>query len=102
MIILPTQIKERGNKASEVKETPDPLTRRELLTQIASSFYYLIGRVTPVQQKAVIHVRETWDKPLSTSLREEAVNCLKRCAAKPNHLLQKLYTSHQLPLKVQP
>lgn len=66
-------------------KTPDPLTRRELLSQIAG-LYDPIGLVTPLKQKGAILVRkafqeagsgkssrETWDNPLSAGLREEAV-----------------------------
>lgn len=66
-------------------ETPNPLTRRELLSQIAG-LYDPIGLVTPAKQKGAILVRkafqeggggkltqETWDKPLSEGLREEAI-----------------------------
>ncbi|KAJ7998129.1 hypothetical protein DPEC_G00219380 [Dallia pectoralis] len=65
--------------------TPNPLTRRELLSQVAS-LYDRIGLVTPVKQKGAILVRKafqeaggktltrvTWDKPLSEKLREEAI-----------------------------
>ncbi|KAM9764604.1 uncharacterized protein ACNS7B_019486 [Menidia menidia] len=66
-------------------ETPDPLSRRELLSQVAG-LYDPIGLVTPVKQRGAILVRkafqeagggkmtrETWDKPLSEGLREEAI-----------------------------
>ncbi|XP_036068500.1 uncharacterized protein LOC112152419 [Oryzias melastigma] len=66
-------------------KTPNPLTRRELLSQVAS-LYDPIGLVTPTKQKGVILVRkafqeigggakskDTWDKPLSDHLREEAI-----------------------------
>lgn len=70
----------------EVREkTPNPLTRRELLSQVAG-LYDPIGLVTPVKQKGAILVRrafqetgsvnlarDTWDKPLSEGLREEAI-----------------------------
>jgi len=70
----------------EVREkTPNPLTRRELLSQVAS-LYDPIGLVTPVKQRGAILVRkafqeaggktltrDTWDKPLSEKLREEAI-----------------------------
>ncbi|KAI4905883.1 hypothetical protein NFI96_001272 [Prochilodus magdalenae] len=65
--------------------TPNPLTRRELLSQVAG-LYDPIGLVTPVKQKGAILVRkafqetgggnlarETWDKPLSEGLRKEAI-----------------------------
>lgn len=65
-------------------KTPNPLTRRQLLSQVAS-LYDPIGLVTPVKQKGAILVRrafqettgsatrDTWDKPLSEKLREEAI-----------------------------
>ncbi|XP_054861306.1 uncharacterized protein LOC129347620 [Amphiprion ocellaris] len=66
-------------------ETPNPLTRRALLSQVAG-LYDPIGLVTPAKQKGAILVRkafqegrggkltqETWDQPLSNSLREEAI-----------------------------
>ncbi len=66
-------------------KTPNPLTRRELLNQVAG-LYDPIGLVTPVKQKGAILVRkafqeagcgnltkDAWDKPLSESLREEAI-----------------------------
>ncbi|KAL1254331.1 hypothetical protein QQF64_016560 [Cirrhinus molitorella] len=70
----------------EVKrKTPNPLTRRELLSQVAS-LYDPIGLITPAKQKGAILVRkafqeagskflnrDTWDKPLSEKLRNEAI-----------------------------
>ncbi|KAK5862062.1 hypothetical protein PBY51_017494 [Eleginops maclovinus] len=67
---------------------PNPLTRRELLSQV-SGLYDPLGLVTPVKQKGAILVRRafqeakgkyspsenTWDVPLSEGLREDAV-CL--------------------------
>jgi hypothetical protein len=65
-------------------KTPNPLTRRQLLSQVAS-LYDPIGLVTPAKQKGAILVRRafqeagssatrgTWDKPLSEKLREEAI-----------------------------
>ena len=66
-------------------QTPNPLTRRELLSQVAG-LYDPTGLVTPAKQKGAILVRrafqeggggklthETWDKPLSEGLREEAI-----------------------------
>ena len=65
-------------------KTPNPLTRRQLLSQVAS-LYDPIGLVTPAKQKGAILVRrafqeagnsttrDTWDKPLSEKLREEAI-----------------------------
>ncbi len=65
--------------------TPDPLSRRELLSQVAG-LYDPLGLVTPVKQKGAILVRrafqeagggkmtqESWDEPLSEGLREEAI-----------------------------
>ncbi|XP_038145083.1 uncharacterized protein LOC119786070 [Cyprinodon tularosa] len=76
---------EHLNKENVRLETPDPLSRRELLSQVAG-LYDPIGLVTPVKQKGAILVRkafqeagggkmtrETWDKPLSEGLREEAI-----------------------------
>lgn len=70
----------------EVREkTPNSLTRRELLSQVAG-LHEPIGLVAPAKQKGAILVtkafqeagggsltRDTWDKPLSESLREEAI-----------------------------
>ncbi|KAJ8017294.1 hypothetical protein DPEC_G00016350 [Dallia pectoralis] len=69
----------------ELRGAPNPLTRRELLSQVAN-LYDPIGLVTPVKQKGAILVRKafqeaggkaltrvTWDKPLSEKLREEAI-----------------------------
>ncbi|KAI3365757.1 hypothetical protein L3Q82_000765 [Scortum barcoo] len=65
-------------------KTPNLLTRRQLLSQVAS-LYDPIGLVTPAKQKGAILVRrafqeagtsatrDTWDKPLSDKLREEAI-----------------------------
>ncbi|XP_054611256.1 uncharacterized protein LOC129169152 [Dunckerocampus dactyliophorus] len=67
---------------------PDPLTRRELLSQV-SGLYDPLGLATPVKQKGAILVRrafqeakvnyspavDTWDAPLSEGLREDAI-CL--------------------------
>lgn len=65
--------------------TPNPLTRRVLLSQIAG-FYDPIGLATPAKQKGVMLVREsyqeagkdnptkdTWDDPLSPKLREASI-----------------------------
>lgn len=65
--------------------TPNPLTRRVLLSQIAA-FYDPIGLATPAKQKGVMLVREsyqeagkdnstkdTWDDPLSPKLREASI-----------------------------
>lgn len=66
-------------------ETPNPLTRRALLSQVAG-LYDPIGLITPAKQKGVILVRKafqeggggkltqkTLDQPLSEGLREEAI-----------------------------
>ncbi|XP_047245689.1 uncharacterized protein LOC124882978 [Girardinichthys multiradiatus] len=73
-------------REEEVKiNTPNPLTRRELLSQVASLFDP-IGLATPIKQKGAILVRkafqearsgdkavDTWDQPLSDGLRNEAI-----------------------------
>lgn len=72
--------------------TPNPLSRRELLSQVAG-LYDPIGLVAPLKQKGAILVRkafqetgggsmthETWDKPLSEGLREEAVKLFEEYA----------------------
>lgn len=67
-------------------QTPKPLTRRELLSQV-SGVYDPVGLVTPAKQKGAILVRrafqeaknrrvpvnETWDAALSDELREDAI-----------------------------
>lgn len=77
----------------EVKEqTPNPLTRRELLSQI-SALYDPLGLVAPVKQKGAIMVRrafqeakliyctrDTWDTALSKELREDAIKLLEEYA----------------------
>ncbi|KAM4521343.1 uncharacterized protein PAE49_002487, partial [Odontesthes bonariensis] len=73
-------------------ETPNPLTRRALLSQVAA-LYDPIGLVAPVKQKGAILVRkafqeggggrltqETWDQPLSVRLREEAIQLFEEYA----------------------
>lgn len=70
-------------------KTPNPLTRRMLLSQIAG-FYDPIGLATPAKQKGVMLVREayqeasisspvkdTWDDPLSPKLREASIRLLE-------------------------
>lgn len=65
--------------------TPSPLTRRVLLSQVAA-LYDPIGLATPAKQRGVILVREsyqeagkdntsknTWDDPLSPRLREASI-----------------------------
>ena len=67
-------------------QTPNPLTRRNLLSQV-SGLYDPVGLVTPAKQKGAILVRrafqeaksdncpvkDTWDTALSDSLREDAI-----------------------------
>lgn len=67
-------------------QTPNPLTRRELLSQVAG-LYDPTGLVTPAKQKGAILVRkafqeikgsgssakDTWDAALSDGLREDAI-----------------------------
>ncbi len=67
-------------------QTPKPLTRRELLSQV-SGVYNPVGLVTPAKQKGAIlfrrafqeaknrrvPVNETWDAALSDELREDAI-----------------------------
>lgn len=67
-------------------QTPNPLTRRELLSQVAG-LYDPGGLVTPAKQKGAIlvrkafqeakggarPVRDTWDTALSDGLREDAI-----------------------------
>ena len=72
------------------EKTPDPLTRRMLLSQVAG-LYDPLGLATPLKQKGVILVRrafqeagtltkDTWDKPLSDELRGRAVELFKEYA----------------------
>lgn len=77
----------------EVREqTPDPLTRRELLSQV-SGLYDPLGLVTPAKQKGAILVRrafqeakikycveDTWDAALSDGLREDSIKLLEEYA----------------------
>ena len=71
-------------------KTPNPLTRRVLLSQVAG-LYDPIGLVTPLKQKGVILVRrafqeagnltkDTWDEALSDELRENAVELFREYA----------------------
>ena len=83
----------KGLLRMEVKPgTPNPLTRRDLVSQVAG-LYDPIGLVSPLKQKGAILVRrafqeagggkltrETWDKPLSESLREEAIQLFEEYA----------------------
>lgn len=76
----------------EVREgTPDPLTRRMLLSQIAG-FYDPIGLASPIKQRGVMLVRQsfqeagkdrpakdTWDEPLPQHLREAAITLFEQC-----------------------
>ncbi|XP_076129224.1 uncharacterized protein LOC143110221 [Alosa pseudoharengus] len=72
--------------------TPEPLTRRTLLSQIAG-FYDPIGLASPAKQRGVMLVREsfqeagrdhlskdTWDDPLSPRLREAAIKLFEQYA----------------------
>ncbi|KAJ8260443.1 hypothetical protein GJAV_G00182210 [Gymnothorax javanicus] len=74
-------------------ETPDPLTRQELLSQV-SGLYDPISLTTPVKQKGTILVRrafqeakpkcstikDTWDLALSGKLREDAISLFEEYA----------------------
>lgn len=74
-------------------KTPNPLTRRELLSQVAG-LYDPMGIVTPVKQKIAIMVRrafqeakegsclvrDTWDMALSDGLREDAIKLFEEYA----------------------
>lgn len=73
-------------------QTPDPLTRRELLSQV-SGLYDPLGLVAPAKQKGAILIRkafqeakvmhcieDTWDAALSKGLREDAVKLLEEYA----------------------
>lgn len=72
--------------------TPEPLTRRELLSQVAG-LYDPIGLVSPIKQKGAILVRKafqesgggimaqsTWDKALTKDLREDAIKLFEEYA----------------------
>ena len=72
------------------EKTPDPLTRRMLLSQVAG-LYDPLGLATPLKQKGVILVRrafqeagtltkDTWDRPLSRELRGRAIKLFKEYA----------------------
>lgn len=77
----------KGQVRSQV---PNPLTRRELLSQV-SGLYDPLGLVTPAKQKGAILVRrafqeakviygptkDTWDAALSEGLREDAIKLLE-------------------------
>ncbi|CAI5678593.1 unnamed protein product [Oreochromis niloticus] len=72
---------------------PNPLTRRELLSQV-SGLYDPVGLVTPAKQKGAILVRrafqetkvesclvkDTWDMALSDALREDAIRLFEEYA----------------------
>lgn len=86
-------------------KTPNPLTRRMLLSQIAG-FYNPIGLATPAKQKGVMLVREayqeasisspvkdTWDDPLSPKLREASIRLLEECETCPDHVRKKPHTN---------
>lgn len=90
-------------------KTPEPLTRRELLSQV-SGLYDPIGLTTPVKQKGAILVRrafqeakpkcstikDTWDLVLSEKLREYAISLFEEYAELSS--LQRMY--QQLPERV--
>lgn len=74
------------------RQTPDPLTRRELLSQV-SGLYDPLGLVAPAKQKGAILIRrafqeakvmycmeDTWDAALSKELREDAIKLLEEYA----------------------
>lgn len=77
----------------EIEEgTPSPLTRRELLSQVAG-LYDPVGLATPVKEKGAILVRKafqemgksdirqnTWDNPLPLELRADAIRLFKEYA----------------------
>ena len=77
----------------EVREqTPDPLTRRELLSQV-SGLYDPLSLVAPAKQKGAILIRrafqeakvmycveDTWDAALSKELREDAIKLMEEYA----------------------
>ena len=78
-------------REDEIRDgTPDPLTRRMLLSQVAG-FYDPIGLASPAKQRGVMLIREsfqeagrdrpskdTWDDPLSTRLREAAIKLFEQ------------------------
>lgn len=78
-------------RAEEIRSsTPNPLTRRMLLSQIAG-FYDPIGLASPAKQQGVMLIREsfqeagrdrstkdTWDDPLSPRLREAAITLFEQ------------------------
>ncbi|XP_023810653.1 uncharacterized protein LOC105357885 [Oryzias latipes] len=88
-------------------QTPDPLTRRQLLSQV-SGLYDPLGLVTPAKQKGAILVRrafqeakakysleeDTWDAALSKELREDAIQLLEEYAV----LSQLRFTRSLTPL----
>ncbi|XP_060757417.1 methyltransferase-like protein 23 isoform X2 [Neoarius graeffei] len=74
------------------EQTPDPLTRRELLSQV-SGLYDPLGLVAPAKQKGAILIRrafqeakvmycieDTWDAALSRELRDDAIKLLEEYA----------------------
>ncbi|XP_060783164.1 uncharacterized protein LOC132890373 [Neoarius graeffei] len=74
------------------EQTPDPLTRRELLSQV-SGLYDPLGLVAPAKQKGAILIRrafqeakvmycveDTWDAALSRELRDDAMKLLEEYA----------------------
>lgn len=77
---------ENSSRSKVREQVPNPLTRRELLSQV-SGLYDPLGLTMPVKQKGAILVRRafqeakakfspsenTWDEPLSEGLREHAI-----------------------------
>lgn len=73
------------------QQTPDPLTRRELFSQV-SGLYDPFSLVAPAKQKGAILIRracqeakvmycvDNWDAALSKELREDAIKLLEEYA----------------------
>ncbi len=57
-IVLPNQLRDEENSEVRLK-TPNPLSRRHLLSQV-SGLYDPIGLVTPAKQKGAIIVRKAF------------------------------------------
>lgn len=94
-----------GKDLLKEEVTPNPLTRRVLLSQV-SGLYDPIGFVTPANQRGAILVRnafqeggggrltqETWDKPLSELLREEAIQLFEEYVQLGEVISQEPHTS---------
>lgn len=89
-------------------QTPNPLTRRELLSQV-SGLYDPVGLVTPAKQKGAIlvrkafqeaknmsnQVRDTWDLALSKELRENAIKLFEEYAQLSKILFDRALTPFQ-------